>query len=157
LRGSHGFLRCAPERLAYRQLRGLMLKTMSSITALAIHHHLAGDRCTFWQLIHHAVGVECHQAIVDEKALDSCLNPATDDSSGELDVAVNATVLKGTLEANSGEQFAVVATNSVGAAFASADGGMLPEDSAGRHTACWAVQKAAHILTLVVKIAASYR
>ena len=125
--------------------------------ALATHRRLAGARWTSWQQLHHAVGVERQQAIMNVQVLDSFTNSAAADSDGELDVAVGATVPKGTLEANSEEQFAVVAADSAGAAFASAASGTLPGGSAGQHTACWAERKAAHILTLAEKIAASDR
>ena len=84
--------------------------------ALATHRRLAGARWKVWQQLLHAVGVEHQQAIMNVQVLDSFTNSATADSGGELDVAVGATVPKGTLEANSEEQFAVVAADSAGAA-----------------------------------------
>lgn len=149
---SHGFLRYAEGYLAQRLIRGQRQKN-----TLAIHCRLAVDRCTFWQLAYHAVGVELQQAPVNAKALDPSMGLAAADSVGVLADAVPAIVLQGTLEVHSEEPFVVVAANSGGAACASAAGGALPEGSAGRHTTCWAARKVGHILTLVVKTAASYR
>lgn len=125
--------------------------------ALVMHWDLVADRGTFWQQMPRAAGAGRPLAVADEMPLDSFTNPAIADSGAAHAVVVRFAAVKGNLETHCVEAFTVVAADSVCAAFTFSAAGTLPEDSAGRHTAYWAERRATHILTLVVKTAASYR